>query len=105
MVIVMSISSIDISTMAPRSSEASSIVGKEQHQLQHMEESGQVNFQKSVEQQGQRTVEAKKSDTEEYSFEGSGHGGYHGNRKNKKKKQSQDPPMAPRSDSSFDIMI
>lgn len=103
--IVMPISSIDISTIAPRSSEASTIVGKEQSQLQHMEENGQVNFQKSVEQQNQRTVETKKSDAEEYSFEGSGRGGYQGNRKKKKKKPSQDAPMAPKSDSSFDIMI
>lgn len=105
MVIAMSISSIDISTIAPRSSEASTIAGKEQHQLQHMEESGQANFQRSVEQQSQRPVETKKSDAEEYSFDGSGKGGYQGNRKKKKKKQSQDPPMAPRSDSSFDITI
>lgn len=101
----MPISSIDISTIAPRSSEASTIAGKEQHQIQHMEESGQANFQKSVEQQGQRPVEAKKSDTEEYDFDDSGKGGYQGSRKKKKKKQSQDPPMAPKSDSSFDIMI
>lgn len=103
--IAMPISSIDISTIAPRSSEASTIAGKEQNQLQHMEQSGQVNFQKSVEQQGQRTVETKKSDAEEYSFEGSGQNGYEGNRKKKKKKSSEEPPMAPRSDSSFDIMI
>ncbi len=101
----MPISSIDISTMAPRSSEASTIAGKEQHQVQHMEENVQANFQKSVEEQGQRPVETKKSDTEEYDFDDSGKGGYQGNRKKKKKKQSQDPPMAPRSDSSFDIMI
>lgn len=101
----MPISSIDISTIAPRSSEASTIAGKEQHQVQHMEESGQANFQKSVEQQAQKPVETKKSEAEEYDFDDSGKGGYQGNRKKRKKKQSQDPPMAPRSDSSFDIMI
>lgn len=101
----MSISGIDISTVAPRSAEASSLVGKEQHQIQHMGENGALNFEKSVEQNSQRTVETKKSETEEYSFEGSGSGAYSGNRKKKKKNGSKEPPMAPRSDSSFDIMV
>ncbi|MCM1245685.1 MAG: hypothetical protein NC293_08605 [Roseburia sp.] len=101
----MPISAIDFSTVAPRSSEASTIAGKEQNQLQHMEVNGQVNFQRSVEQQNQRTVETKESETEEYSFDDSGKNGYGGDGGRKRKKKSEDAPMAPRSDSSFDIMI
>lgn len=101
----MPISAIDASTVAPRSAEASSIVGREQQQLQHVGESGAVNFQKNSEQNKQRTVETQKSESEEYSMDGSGSGGYRGNKKRKKKEQSQEAPMAPRSDSSFDIMV
>ncbi len=101
----MSISSIDAITVAPRSSEASGIAGREQQQVQHIAEAGETNFQKNVEQQSQRAVETKKSETEEYSFEGSGKNGYSRNRKKKQKKKSQEAPMAPKSDSSFDITI
>lgn len=101
----MPISAIDAYTVAPRTSEAAGIAGREQHQVQHMSESGATDFQKNVEQQGQRTVEAKKSETEEYSFEGSGKNGYRGNKGKKQKKQSDEAPMAPKSDSSFDITI
>lgn len=100
----MSMSVIDTSTMAPRSVEASSIAGKEQQQFQHVGENGALSFERSVEQKNQRAVETEKSETEEYSFDGSGSGKYEGGRK-KKKKQSKEAPMAPRSDSSFDIMI
>lgn len=100
----MSISAIDASTLAPRSAEASSLVGKEQHQFQHVSESGAMSFQKSVEQKNQRAVETAKSETEEYSFDGSGSAKYSGGRK-KKKKQTKEAPVAPRSDSSFDITI
>lgn len=70
-----------------------------------MGENGALNFEKSVEQNSKRTVETKKSETEEYSFEGSGSGAYSRNKKKKKKNESKEPPMAPRSDSSFDIMV
>lgn len=100
----MSISSIDTFTMAPRSAEASGFVGKEQHQLQHIGENGELNFQRSVEQNNQRTVEAAKSETEEYSFDGSGSGKYRDGRK-KKKKGKKEAPMAPTSDGGFDIMV
>ena len=88
----MSISSIDASTIAPRSSEASGIIGREQHQVQHMGENAATSFEKNVEQQSQRTTETNKSENS-------------GGRNKKKKKQSEEAPMAPKSDSSFDIMI
>ena len=100
----MSISAIDASTLAPRSAEASSIVGKEQQQFQHVGENGAMSFERAVEQKNQRTVETAKSETEEYGFDGSGSGKYSGGRK-RKKKQPKEAPMAPRSDSSFDITI
>lgn len=99
----MSISAIDTTTMAPRSAEASSIVGKEQHQLQHIGENGAVSVQRNVELKNQRTVETEKSETEEYRFDGSGSGQYRGGRKKKKKKKEE--PVAPKSNSSFDIMV
>lgn len=105
MVINMSISSIDASTIAPRSSEASGIIGREQHQFQHMGETAAASFEKNVEQQSQRTTEANKSGKEEYRFDGSGKNKYSGGRNKKKKKQPEEAPMAPKSDSSFDIMI
>ncbi len=102
----MSISGIDASTMAPRSTEASSIVGKEQHQLQHIGENGAVSFEKNQIQDSQRAVEAKKSETDEYDFdEKEGSRGHGGRGRRRKKQQEKEAPMAPRSDSSFDIMV
>ena len=102
----MSISSIDTSTMAPRSAEASSIVGKEQQQLHHVGENGAASFERHVEQNSQRTVETTKSEKEEYRFDGSGSQKYKDGRKKKKKKDSaKEAPIAPRWDSSFDIMV
>ncbi len=97
------ISAIDTSTVAPRSAEASNIAGKEQQLQQHVVDSGANSFHKTVEQNQQRTVEAKKSETADYDSEGSGAGGYRGQKK--KKKKSAEVPMAPRSNSNFDITI
>ncbi len=100
----MPISAIDASTIAPRSAEASSLVGKEQQQIHHVGENGAVSFQQNVEQKSQRTVETAKSETDEYNYEGSGSGKYQDGRK-KKKKEGKEAPVAPRSNSSFDIMV
>lgn len=100
----MPISAIDASTIAPRSAEASSLVGKEQQQIQHVGENGAVSFEQNVVQNSQRTVETAKSETDEYSYEGSGSGKYQDRRK-KKKKEGKEAPAAPRSNSSFDIMV
>ncbi len=102
----MPISAIDASTVAPRSVEASTMVGKEQQQLQHVGENGAVTFEKNNVQDMQRTVETKRSETEEYDYddsESSGRGG--GQRRKKRNKKQGEAPMAPRSNSSFDIMI
>lgn len=101
----MPISAIDTYTVAPRSAEASGLVGREQSQVQHMNETGVTNFQKNVQQQSQKTVETKKSETEEYNFEGSGKNGYNGSKNKKKQKKSEQQRVAPKSNSSFDIMI
>ncbi len=101
----MPISAIDALTVAPRSSEASNLVGREQQQLQHVNENSAVNFAKNTEQKSQKAVETEKSDTKEYRFDGSGGNGYQASGQNKKKKKKEEAPMAPRSDSSFDIMI
>jgi hypothetical protein len=101
----MSMSSIDTITLAPRSSEASGIVGREQNQVQHMADVGEANFQKNVELQGQRTVESKKSETEDYDLDKSGKKGQGQGKRKKKKKQEEQAPLAPRSNSSFDITI
>ena len=45
----MSISSIDFATLPSRSAEASSIAGKEQHQIQHMTESGAAIMENTME--------------------------------------------------------
>ncbi len=100
----MPISGIDLSTLAPRSAEASNLVGREQHQLQHVMDNGAAQVSKNVEERSQKTVETEKSDTEEYRFDGSGGNRYHEG-KGKRKKKDAEPPKAPRSDSSFDIMI
>ncbi len=101
----MPISAIDVSTLAPRSAEASNLVGREQHQIQHMSESGATNFAKDVEHKMQKTVEANKSEKDEYRFDGSGGNGYQSGGRKKKKEKKDEAPMAPRSNSSFDIMI
>lgn len=102
----MSISSIDLVTLAPRSAEASGIVGREQHQIQHTGESVAGNFHKAVEQQSQRATETNKSEKKEYRFDDSrGSGGHGGSRGKKKKKQEEKEASAPRSTGGFDITI
>ncbi len=101
----MPISAIDVSTLAPRSAEASNIVGREQQQLHHVNESVAVNFAKDTELKSQKTVETEKSDNKEYRFDGSGGNGYQAGGRKKQKQKKDEAPMAPRSDSSFDIMI
>ncbi len=101
----MPISAIDTVTLAPRSAEASNLVGKEQHQTQHIAESGAANFSKNVEAKRNKTEETNKAEKEEYRFDGSGGNEYQSGKRKKKKKDNQEAPMAPRSNSSFDIMI
>ena len=100
------INSIVITTMLPRTAEAADLQGREDSQLQHAMDQHAVQFQNLTRQEATQTVEAQKSETEEYDMDGSSGGaGARSRNSKKKKKQEKEAPMAPRSDSSFDIMV
>lgn len=101
------LNSIDFNTMLPRTAEAADMQGRELSQTQHSAEQPGIQFQQRTEQEARQTVETAKSETEEYDAEKQGNGkGYSGNRHRKKKEEEQkSAPMAPRSNSSFDIMV
>lgn len=103
----MAMNSIDQLTMLPRTVEAAQIQGREQNQTQNAVDQPALMFQQKTQQEARKTVEMQKSDAEEYDMEdGGGSGGNAGARKRKKqKKDTREAPVAPRSDSSFDIMI
>jgi len=101
----MSLNSIDIVTMLPRTAEAANLQGREMSQLQHASEQTAVQFQNKNAQEARQTVETQKSETEEYDMDGSSGGAYQQSNAKKRKKQKDEAPMAPRSNSSFDIMI
>lgn len=103
----MAMNSIDQLTMLPRTVEAAQIQGREQNQMQNAVDQPALMFQQKTQQEARKTVEMQKSDAEEYDMEdGGGGGGNAGARKRKKqKKDIREAPVAPRSDSSFDIMI
>lgn len=97
---------VDMITMAPRSLEAGEMQGKEIHQNQHAHDQAAAQVQQNVEQRANQTVETQKSDTEEYDYDdGGGRGGAYGGSDKRKKKKKDEAPMAPKSDSQFDIMI
>ena len=51
-------------------------------------------------------METQRSETEEYDMDdGSSRGSYSGGGRKKKEKKKDEAPMAPKSDSKFDIMI
>lgn len=101
------INSIDVKTMLPRTAEAADLQGRETSQSQHAAEQPAVQFQQQVQREANQTVETQKSETEEYDTDDAGGGrGASAQSRNRKKKQKKDEaPMAPRSDSSFDIFI
>ena len=100
------VNTIDIATMLPRTVEAADLQGREISQSQHAMEQTGVQFEKQTEQDSQRTVETKESDTEEYDMgDSQGRGGAASGSRKKKAQKKKDAPMAPRSNSSFDIMI
>ena len=100
------INSIDITTMLPRTAEAADLQGRENSQLQHAMDQHAVQVQNLTKQEARQTVETQKSETEEFDMDDSSGGGGAGSRNpRKKKKQEKEAPMAPRSDSSFDIMV
>lgn len=103
----MAMNSIDLVTMLPRTLEAAQLQGKEQSQIQHAAEQPGIQFQQRTEQQARQTVESQESETKDYDREdGKSRGSYVKRQQRKKKeKGSKETPVAPRSDSSFDIMI
>ncbi len=106
----MPISSIDFTTMAPRSVEAAPMVGREMQMQQHIADQGASNMQQKVDKETQQTVESQESETKKYDVKDKD-GENSSNSRNKKKKEEEqenkekEAPMAPRSDSRFDIMI
>lgn len=101
----MSIGSIDVATMVPRTVNAAEVQGKEISQNEHIGDQNAVQFQRETAQQSQQTVATQESETNDYDGGGNGSGGSNGQPKKKKKEAQQGQKMAPRSNSSFDIMI
>ena len=100
------INSIDITTMLPRTAEAADLQGREINQQQHATDQHAVQFQNLTQQEARQTVETQQSETEEYDMDGSSGGSGRGSgNSRRKKKQEKEAPMAPRSNSSFDIMV
>ena len=98
------INSIDMMTMLPRTAEAADIQGRETSVQENATNQPAVQFQQKVEHDARQAVEAQKSETEDYDSEGSGGRGAQ-SRGKKKKKPQKEAPVAPRSNSSFDITI
>ena len=97
---------VDLMTMAPRSVDAGDLQGREIQQHQHAHDQAAAQVQENVQQRAQQTVETQRSETEEYDMDdGGGRGSYQESRRKKKEKKKDEAPMAPKSDSSFDIMI
>lgn len=99
------INSIDLTTMLPRTVEAADLQGREMSQTQHAADQPALQFQTQVQQQAARTVESQESETEEYDMDGSSSGGGGRSGSRRKKKEKKEAPMAPRSNSSFDVMV
>ncbi len=101
------INSIDLNTMLPRTAEAADLQGRELSQMQHALDQTAVQFRKETEQMAQRTMETQKAETQEYNLtdkEGGG-GDTSSEKKKKRENKRKEGPMAPRSDSSFDLMV
>lgn len=101
----MAYSSVDFTTMMPRTVEAARMQGQELNQVQHAAEQTAVQFQSKLEHNARQAVEAKKSETEDYDSDGASGKGGRSSRRKKKKQEEKEAPVAPRSTSSFDIMI
>ena len=97
---------IDSITMLPRTAEAAQLQGREQTMMEHASEQPGLQFQQKTEHQMRQTVETQKSETQEYDGK-EGRGGSAGHRTGNRKKKTieREAPVAPRSNSSFDIMI
>ncbi len=100
----MSLNSIDFMTMLPRTSNAADVQGREVSQTQSAASQTAIQFENRIQHEAQQTTETNKSETENYDRDGSSRGGTR-NSSGKKKEKKKEAPMAPRSNSSFDIMI
>lgn len=102
----MSIGSIDVVTLAPRTLGAAENQGKEMNQNANITDQNAVQFQQNTEREARQTVETQQSDTDDYDREGSRGGAQERDSSRRKKKDgSKEQKVAPRSTSSFDIMI
>lgn len=100
------INSIDLQTVLPRTIEAADLQGREINQQQHAAAQTAVAFQDEQAQEARQTNEIRETDANDYDLDKSPQGNGNGNSsENKKKKKKDDGPMAPKSDSIFDIMI
>ena len=97
----MPINSIDLVTLPSRST----IAGREQHQIQHMADSGATILEKEIVENQHRTVEAKKGEKMNFDLGESGNSGYRQNRKEKRKKEEAPEEDKKMPGSSFDITI
>lgn len=100
------LNSIDAITMLPRTAEAAQLHGREQTMTQHAAEQPGLQFQQKTEHQMRQTVESQKSETKDYE-KGKGKGSKKELHKGHKKAKplEKEAPVAPRSNSSFDITI
>ena len=101
----MPINSIDLVTLPSRSAEASTIAGREQHQIQHMADSGATILEKEILENQHRTVEAKQGEKMNIDLGESGNSGYRQNRKKKRKKKEAPEKDKKMPGSSFDVTI
>ncbi len=103
----MPIGTIDIATLAPRTINAAEQQGRENTQNEHIGEQNAVQFQQETQQQAHQTVQTQESELKDYDKESHAGGGMSRKRKREKKEAEEKPKqkMAPRSNSSFDIMI
>lgn len=101
----MPINSIDLVTLPSRSAEASTIAGREQHQIQHMADSGAAILEKEIVDNQHRTVETKKGEKMNFDLGESGKSGYRQNRKKKRKKEETREEKKKMPGSSFDVTI
>ncbi|CDD35165.1 unknown [Roseburia sp. CAG:309] len=101
----MPINSIDLVTLPSRSAEASTVAGREQHQIQHMADSGATIMEKEIVENQHRTVETKKGEKMNFDLGESGKSGYRQNRKKKRKKEETPEEKKKMPGSSFDVTI
>lgn len=102
----MPINMIDIASMAPRSQEASQLQNNIQRHAENTVANAGNQFAEQVEHDTQQTVRATKDEMNDYKYgQGNSGGGQGRNNKKKKDEKKDEAPMAPRSNSSFDIMI